>query len=89
MATNIRSVKGSSVNDSIPSDLCSIQYLKIEEVAQALVQSGLGTPMVKIDVQSAYRIISLLHHPTDTWVCIGRTSYLLMQLSHLDYDWPQ
>ena len=39
--------------DGIPSDLCSIQYLKIEEVAQALVQSRLGTPMV----ESAYRII--------------------------------
>ena len=49
--------EGSSVNDGIPSDLCSIQYLKIEEVAQALVQSGLGTPMAKIDVESAYRII--------------------------------
>ena len=28
--------EGSSVNDGIPSDLCSIQYLKIEEVAQAI-----------------------------------------------------
>ena len=49
--------EGSSVNDGIPSDLCSIRYLKIEEVAQALVQSGLGTPMAKIDVESAYNII--------------------------------
>ena len=49
--------EGSSVNNGIPSDLCSIQYLKIVEVAQALVQSGLGTPLAKIDVESAYRII--------------------------------
>lgn len=49
--------EGASVNDGIHSENCSIKYLKIEEVAQALLNSGPGTAMAKIDIQSAYRIV--------------------------------
>ena len=49
--------EGASVNDGISPDHCSIKYLKIEEVAQALLRSGPRTAMAKIDIQSAYRIV--------------------------------
>lgn len=49
--------EGASVNDGISAESCSLKYLKIEEIAQALLQSGPGTAMAKIDIQSAYRII--------------------------------
>ena len=49
--------EGASVNDGISPDHCSIKYLKIEEVAQALLKSGPGTAIENIDIQSAYRIV--------------------------------
>ena len=48
---------GESVNDGIQPDHCSIKYLKIEEIAQALLHSGPYTQMAKIDIRNAYRII--------------------------------
>ena len=46
-----------SVNDGILPEHCSLRYLKIKEVAQALLQLGPGTEMAKIDIQNAYCII--------------------------------
>ena len=36
-----------------------IAVYSLTHVAQTLVQSGVGTPMAKIDVESAYRIIPM------------------------------
>ena len=55
--------EGESVNDGISPDDCSLRYLKIEEVAQALLKAGPITEMAKIDIQSAYRIVPV--HPAD------------------------
>jgi hypothetical protein len=49
-----------SCNDGISSDLCSLQYVKVDDVVRQLLQLGL---MAKLDVKSAYRIVPV--HPQD------------------------
>ncbi len=46
---------GSSVNDGIESDLCSLRYSTVDE-AVILVKDPCSF-MVKVDIESAYRII--------------------------------
>ena len=54
---------GRSVNDGISSELCSLHYTRVDEVARQLLQLGPGALMAKLDVKSAYRIVSV--HPQD------------------------
>ena len=46
---------GSSVNDGIDRELCSLSYVSVEDVASTILQLGRGTPMAKVDIKSAYR----------------------------------
>jgi hypothetical protein len=55
--------EGRSVNDGISSDLCSLQYVKVDDVVRQLLQLGPGALMAKLDVKSAYWIVPV--HPQD------------------------
>ena len=46
-----------SVNDGISTNWCSLKYMRVEDVAERLLQLGLGAQMAKMDVKSAYRIV--------------------------------
>ena len=52
-----------SVNAGISSELCSLTYLKLDEVAEAVVTFGRGAQLAKVDVASAYRIVPV--NPAD------------------------
>ena len=52
-----------SVNDGIPSNLCSLQYASIDEAVAIVSLLGRGTMLVKIDLKDAYRIVPV--HPDD------------------------
>ena len=52
-----------SVNDGIDPALCSLSYIRVEQVAQAVLELGPGAQLAKIDVKSAYRVIPV--HPDD------------------------
>ena len=41
-----------SVNAGISSELCSLTYLKLDEVAEAVVTFGRGAQLAKVDVAS-------------------------------------
>ena len=60
---DLSSPKGASVNDGIQKELCSLQYVKIDEVVEAILGLGTGTELAKMDVKSAYRIVPV--HPED------------------------
>ena len=47
--------EGTSVNDGIQMDLCSLQYVKVDGAARKIVKQGHNTWMAKIDIQHAYR----------------------------------
>ena len=58
--------EGESVNDGISTELCSPQYVKVEDATREVVKQGYSAWMAKIDVQHAYRIIPI--HPQDRWL---------------------
>ena len=63
LITDLSSPEGSSVNDGISSELCSLQYTSIDKVAQASRAYGRGALLAKVDIKSAYRLIPV--HPDD------------------------
>ena len=60
---NLSAPQGKSVNDGIESELCSLQYLRLDEVVKQISSWGTGTLLAKMDVESAYRIVPA--HPKD------------------------
>ena len=54
---------GSSVNDAIHPELCSLSYISVDDVARVVALLGRGTMLGKTDIKSAYRIIPA--HPAD------------------------
>ena len=52
-----------SVNVGISHVLCSMHYATFDEAVQKVVASGPGARLAKIDVEQAYRNISV--HPED------------------------
>ena len=52
-----------SINAGISSELCSLTYLKLDEVAEAVITFGRGAQLAKVDIVSAYRIVPV--NPAD------------------------
>ena len=52
-----------SVNDGIPSDLCSLKYSSVDDAVAKIQVLGKGTMLVKSDLKDAYRIVPV--HPDD------------------------
>ena len=48
------------------SDYCSLQYASIDQAVAKLLSSGPGSLMAKIDVEHAYRNITV--HPDDRYL---------------------
>ena len=63
LITDLSFPKSKSVNDGISPQLCSLEYTSVDKVAEATRQLGRGTLMAKVNIKSAYRLISV--HPTD------------------------
>ena len=60
---DLSSPEGSSVNDGIPSEVCSLFYVKVDDAARAILALGTGALLAKVDIKSAYRIVPV--HPED------------------------
>ena len=60
---DLSSPDGRSVNGGIEPELCSLQYLRLDEVVCQIGRWGEGTLLAKMDVASAYRIVPV--HPGD------------------------
>ena len=63
LITDLSYPEGASVNDGIDPQLCSLQYITVDEVAQSAMQLGRGTLFAKLDVKAAYRLVPV--HPRD------------------------
>ena len=61
---DLSSPTGNSVNDGIPKDKFSVQYMKVDDIIDTIMHLGRGTLVAKFDVQSAYRIVPI--HPDYT-----------------------
>ena len=45
---------GASVNGGIDSNLCSLSYTTVDEVAEVVCRLGKGTELAKADLKAAY-----------------------------------
>ncbi len=63
LITDLSFPTGSSVNDGIDPDLCSMAYTTVDEVAAQAALLGKGGLLAQIDIESAYRLIPV--HPQD------------------------
>ena len=55
--------EGRSINDGIDKHLCTLSYIKVDEVVQQILRLGKGCKLAKIDIESAFRNIPV--HPHD------------------------
>ena len=60
---DLSSRHGESVNDGIEAELCTLEYLRLDEVTNRIAKSGRGTMLAKMDIASAYRMVPV--HPED------------------------
>ena len=60
--------EGGSINDYIPKDPYSLQYVLVDDPIRALQSLGQGSYMAKTDLKSAFRLIPI--HPDD-WNLLG------------------
>ena len=73
---------GESVNEYIPSDLCSVNYISIDDAVREVKIRGPGSLMSKLDLQDAYKCIVVrpedYHYLGSSWVGEdGKISYFL------------
>ena len=58
--------ESSSVNDGVHDKYCSLQYVSVDDAAEAVMAKGQGALLAKADIASACRIIPI--HPDDRWL---------------------
>ena len=61
LITDLSHPSGMSVNDGISSELCTLNYVTIDDAILSILQSGRCTILAKIDVKSAFRLLPM--HP--------------------------
>ena len=57
LIVDLSSPHGHSVNDGIDTDLCSMQYVTLDQAVKMVQRMGKGTQLSKLDIQSAYRMV--------------------------------
>ena len=77
MIVDLSASRGMSVNDGIDSELSSLSYSTIDQLAALVVSEGKGAFLVKADIQEAYRMVPV--HAEDQHllgVCWDGTVYI-------------
>ena len=54
---------GQSVNDGIPTSLCGLSYITVDDAIQKILELGPNTLLAKIDIKNAFRLLPV--HPAD------------------------
>ena len=57
LITDLSYTSRSSVNDGIPSELCSLTYITIDNAILNILESGKDTMLAKIDIKSAFQLL--------------------------------
>ena len=61
LITDLSFPHGASVNDGITSDLVSLSYITVDDVAEIVQELGRGALLAKMDIEAAYWLIPV--HP--------------------------
>ena len=59
LIVDLSAPEGHSINDGIEKALCSLSYISVDNVANAILQLGPGTLLGKMDVKEAYQIVPI------------------------------
>ena len=57
LITDLSSPNGTSINDGIDSQLCSLSYASVDDAVKCIAHLGKGTKLAKFDIPSAYRVV--------------------------------
>jgi hypothetical protein len=57
LITDLSSPNGTSINDGIDSQLCSLSYASVDDAVKCIAHLGKGTKLAKFDIASAYRVV--------------------------------
>ena len=63
LITDLSFPPGNSVNEGISPELTSLSYMKVDQIAQKIIQLGRGAQLSKMDIEEAYRMVPI--HPDD------------------------
>ena len=63
LITDLSSPTGTSVNDGIETEVTSLSYITVDNVAQVACDLGRGALLAKVNIENAYRLIPV--HPSD------------------------
>ena len=63
MIVDLSSPAGSSINDGISDDLCSMLYSSVDNTIHIIRELDRGTQLVKLDIKDAYHITPV--HPAN------------------------
>ncbi|XP_077787077.1 uncharacterized protein LOC144328297 [Podarcis muralis] len=63
MIHNLSYPKGSSVNDAIPQEMCTVKYSSFDQAVRLVRSFGSGAFLAKCDIESAFRLLPV--HPED------------------------
>ena len=63
LITDLSFPEGTSINDGIRPELCSLTYTSVDRVAREAEQLGPGALLAKVDIKSAYRLVPV--HPDE------------------------
>ncbi|XP_077775069.1 uncharacterized protein LOC144325502 [Podarcis muralis] len=63
---NLSHPRGTSVNDVIPPELCSVRYASLDHAIKMIRKFGPGALLAKCDIESAFRLLPI--HPADFWL---------------------
>ena len=63
LITDLSFPSGSSVNDGIEPELCSLRYTSIDDATRLILSKGYGAQLAKLDIENAYRLVPI--HPDD------------------------
>ena len=54
---------GHSLNEGIPTHLCTLSYITVDTTIEHILTLGAGTQLAKIDIRNAFRLLPV--HPAD------------------------
>ncbi|XP_077783928.1 uncharacterized protein LOC144327573 [Podarcis muralis] len=63
---NLSHPAGTSVNDAIPPELCSVKYASLDQAIKMIRKFGPAALLAKCDIESAFRLLPV--HPEDFWL---------------------
>lgn len=66
LIVDLSSPEGESVNEGIGKDLCSLQYVSVDDAVRRITGIGRQAMLAKVDIKSAYRVVPI--HPEDRWL---------------------